>query len=159
MYVVCCFQFAGSPFLNYQPKLTAVETLIHLFYCTLPWFGVKCCHPLVIYDTAYRTIPVFCCFCVVSLARSGSYLFFCSSHLAQPDLDIGMSGHNFTQQQAPPNQTAPWPESMMPIEQTFASRYSSNLIQFLFWGVSFFTLLLLSVEHHLYKFPFTHLQS
>uniref|UniRef100_H3CRY5 Nuclear receptor coactivator n=1 Tax=Tetraodon nigroviridis TaxID=99883 RepID=H3CRY5_TETNG len=50
---------------------------------------------------------------------------------AQPDVDIGMTGHNFSQQQAPPNQTAPWPESMMPIDQTFANqnRYSSNLMQ------------------------------
>uniref|UniRef100_A0A673A506 Nuclear receptor coactivator 2 n=1 Tax=Sphaeramia orbicularis TaxID=375764 RepID=A0A673A506_9TELE len=37
---------------------------------------------------------------------------------AQPDMDIGMVGHHFSQQQAPPNQTAPWPDSMMPIEQT-----------------------------------------
>lgn len=61
-----------------------------------------------------------------------SFFFPFSSHsyLAQPDMDIGMTGHNFSQQQAPPNQTAPWPESMMPIDQTFANqnRYSSNLI-------------------------------
>ncbi|XP_068564257.1 nuclear receptor coactivator 2 isoform X3 [Cebidichthys violaceus] len=37
---------------------------------------------------------------------------------AQPDMDIGMVSHHFTQQQAPPNQTAPWPDSMMPIDQT-----------------------------------------
>ncbi|XP_029384750.1 nuclear receptor coactivator 2 isoform X6 [Echeneis naucrates] len=37
---------------------------------------------------------------------------------AQPDMDIGMVGHHFSQQQAPPNQTAPWPDSMMPIDQT-----------------------------------------
>ncbi|XP_077480101.1 nuclear receptor coactivator 2 isoform X2 [Stigmatopora argus] len=41
---------------------------------------------------------------------------------AQAEMDMGMVGH-FTQQQqqqqqAPPNQTAPWPDSMMPIEQT-----------------------------------------
>uniref|UniRef100_A0A3Q3D979 Nuclear receptor coactivator 2 n=1 Tax=Hippocampus comes TaxID=109280 RepID=A0A3Q3D979_HIPCM len=36
---------------------------------------------------------------------------------AQPDMDISMVSH-FSQQQAPPNQTAPWPDSMMPIEQT-----------------------------------------
>ena len=29
-----------------------------------------------------------------------------------------MAGHQFSQQQAPPNQTAPWPDSMMPIDQT-----------------------------------------
>ncbi|XP_041717531.1 nuclear receptor coactivator 2 isoform X1 [Coregonus clupeaformis] len=32
--------------------------------------------------------------------------------------EMGMRAHQFTQQQAPPNQTAPWPDSMMPIEQT-----------------------------------------
>ncbi|XP_074549162.1 nuclear receptor coactivator 2 isoform X3 [Halichoeres trimaculatus] len=37
---------------------------------------------------------------------------------AQPDMDIGIAGHHFSQQQAPPNQTAPWPDSMMPIDQT-----------------------------------------
>uniref|UniRef100_A0AAQ4PS65 Nuclear receptor coactivator 2 n=1 Tax=Gasterosteus aculeatus aculeatus TaxID=481459 RepID=A0AAQ4PS65_GASAC len=37
---------------------------------------------------------------------------------AQPDMDISMVSHHFTQQQAPPNQTAPWPDSMMPIDQT-----------------------------------------
>ncbi|XP_058873259.1 nuclear receptor coactivator 2-like isoform X3 [Acipenser ruthenus] len=37
--------------------------------------------------------------------------------MAQPDLDMGMSGPQFTQQQVPPNQTAPWPDSMLPIEQ------------------------------------------
>ncbi|KAL6097899.1 ncoa2 [Pungitius sinensis] len=36
---------------------------------------------------------------------------------AQSDMDIGMVSHHFTQQQAPPNQTAPWPDSMMPIDQ------------------------------------------
>ncbi|XP_032359402.1 nuclear receptor coactivator 2 isoform X3 [Etheostoma spectabile] len=37
---------------------------------------------------------------------------------AQPDMDIGMVSHHYSQQQAPPNQTAPWPDSMMPIDQT-----------------------------------------
>ncbi|XP_071373865.1 nuclear receptor coactivator 2 isoform X3 [Centroberyx affinis] len=36
---------------------------------------------------------------------------------AQPGMEIGMAGHQFSQQQAPPNQTAPWPDSMMPIDQ------------------------------------------
>lgn len=36
---------------------------------------------------------------------------------AQPDME-SMVGHHFSQQQAPPNQTAPWPDSMMPIDQT-----------------------------------------
>ncbi|KAJ8277689.1 hypothetical protein GJAV_G00078620 [Gymnothorax javanicus] len=35
----------------------------------------------------------------------------------QSDLDLGIAGSQFSQQQAPPNQTAPWPDSMMPIEQ------------------------------------------
>uniref|UniRef100_A0A3Q0TBB3 Nuclear receptor coactivator 2 n=1 Tax=Amphilophus citrinellus TaxID=61819 RepID=A0A3Q0TBB3_AMPCI len=39
-------------------------------------------------------------------------------YVAQPDMDIGMVGDHFSQQQAPPNQTAPWPDSMMPIDQT-----------------------------------------
>uniref|UniRef100_A0AAY5EIA6 Nuclear receptor coactivator n=1 Tax=Electrophorus electricus TaxID=8005 RepID=A0AAY5EIA6_ELEEL len=30
---------------------------------------------------------------------------------------MGMAGHQFPQQQAPPNQTAPWPDSMIPVEQ------------------------------------------
>uniref|UniRef100_A0A8C9V4P0 Nuclear receptor coactivator n=1 Tax=Scleropages formosus TaxID=113540 RepID=A0A8C9V4P0_SCLFO len=49
---------------------------------------------------------------------------------AQPDLDLGMSGTQFSQQQAPPNQTAPWPDSMLPIDQgPFGSqnRYASAL--------------------------------
>lgn len=37
---------------------------------------------------------------------------------AQPDMDIGMVGHHFSQQQAPPNQTAPWPDNIMPVNQT-----------------------------------------
>ncbi|KAM4606502.1 nuclear receptor coactivator 2 isoform 3-T6 [Polymixia lowei] len=38
---------------------------------------------------------------------------------AQPGMDIGIAGHQFSQQQQPPpNQTAPWPDSMMPIDQT-----------------------------------------
>uniref|UniRef100_A0AAZ3NTS6 Nuclear receptor coactivator 2 n=1 Tax=Oncorhynchus tshawytscha TaxID=74940 RepID=A0AAZ3NTS6_ONCTS len=32
--------------------------------------------------------------------------------------DMGMGPHQFSQQQAPPNQTAPWPDSVMPVEQT-----------------------------------------
>nr|XP_015209106.1 PREDICTED: nuclear receptor coactivator 2 isoform X1 [Lepisosteus oculatus]XP_015209107.1 PREDICTED: nuclear receptor coactivator 2 isoform X1 [Lepisosteus oculatus]XP_015209108.1 PREDICTED: nuclear receptor coactivator 2 isoform X1 [Lepisosteus oculatus]XP_015209109.1 PREDICTED: nuclear receptor coactivator 2 isoform X1 [Lepisosteus oculatus]XP_015209110.1 PREDICTED: nuclear receptor coactivator 2 isoform X1 [Lepisosteus oculatus]XP_015209111.1 PREDICTED: nuclear receptor coactivator 2 iso len=34
----------------------------------------------------------------------------------QSELDMVMSGAAFSQQQAPPNQTAPWPDSMLPIE-------------------------------------------
>uniref|UniRef100_A0AAY4AJQ4 Nuclear receptor coactivator 2 n=1 Tax=Denticeps clupeoides TaxID=299321 RepID=A0AAY4AJQ4_9TELE len=36
---------------------------------------------------------------------------------AQPNMDMNMAGHQFSQQQAPPNQTAPWPDSLLPIEQ------------------------------------------
>ncbi|KAK7912520.1 hypothetical protein WMY93_012731 [Mugilogobius chulae] len=36
---------------------------------------------------------------------------------AQPEMDMAMVGHHFSQQQPPPNQTAPWPDSMMPIDQ------------------------------------------
>uniref|UniRef100_A0A8K9Y837 Nuclear receptor coactivator n=1 Tax=Oncorhynchus mykiss TaxID=8022 RepID=A0A8K9Y837_ONCMY len=32
--------------------------------------------------------------------------------------DMGMGPHQFSQQQAPPNQTVPWPDSVMPVEQT-----------------------------------------
>lgn len=38
------------------------------------------------------------------------------SSSAQSNMDMGMAGHQFPQQQAPPNQTAPWPDSVMPIE-------------------------------------------
>uniref|UniRef100_A0A3Q2PQY6 Nuclear receptor coactivator n=1 Tax=Fundulus heteroclitus TaxID=8078 RepID=A0A3Q2PQY6_FUNHE len=37
---------------------------------------------------------------------------------SQADMDIGMVGHHFSQQQAPPNQTAPWPDSIMQIDPT-----------------------------------------
>uniref|UniRef100_A0A3Q1IA21 Nuclear receptor coactivator n=1 Tax=Anabas testudineus TaxID=64144 RepID=A0A3Q1IA21_ANATE len=47
---------------------------------------------------------------------------------AQSDTDIGMASHHFSQQQAPPNQTAPWPDSMMPIDQTtFVNQNSTGL--------------------------------
>ncbi|XP_035474587.2 nuclear receptor coactivator 2 isoform X4 [Scophthalmus maximus] len=46
----------------------------------------------------------------------------------QPDMDIGIVSHHFSQQQAPPNQTAPWPDSMMPIDQTaFVNQNSTGL--------------------------------
>lgn len=47
-----------------------------------------------------------------------AFISFFLSYSAQPDMDISMVSHHFTQQQAPPNQTAPWPDSMMPIDQT-----------------------------------------
>uniref|UniRef100_A0A673MCT2 Nuclear receptor coactivator 2 n=1 Tax=Sinocyclocheilus rhinocerous TaxID=307959 RepID=A0A673MCT2_9TELE len=40
--------------------------------------------------------------------------------------NMGMAGHQFPQQQAPPNQTAPWPDSVMPIEPVpFGNQNSS----------------------------------
>ncbi|XP_061522184.1 nuclear receptor coactivator 2 isoform X2 [Phycodurus eques] len=49
---------------------------------------------------------------------------------AQPDMDISMVGHfSQQQQQAPPNQTAPWPDSMMPIEQTAFVNQNRSLPQ------------------------------
>ncbi|XP_039522637.1 nuclear receptor coactivator 2 isoform X1 [Pimephales promelas] len=45
---------------------------------------------------------------------------------AQSNMDMGMAGHQFPQQQAPPNQTAPWPDSVMPIEPVpFGNQNSS----------------------------------
>ncbi|XP_056594913.1 nuclear receptor coactivator 2 isoform X3 [Triplophysa dalaica] len=45
---------------------------------------------------------------------------------AQSNMDMGIAGHQFPQQQAPPNQTAPWPDSVMPIEPVpFGSQNSS----------------------------------
>ncbi|XP_031439758.1 nuclear receptor coactivator 2 isoform X2 [Clupea harengus] len=42
-------------------------------------------------------------------------------------MDIGMVAHQFSQQQVPPNQTAPWPDSMMPIDQvSFAAQNSDG---------------------------------
>ncbi|XP_031222759.1 nuclear receptor coactivator 2 isoform X4 [Mastomys coucha] len=39
------------------------------------------------------------------------------------ELEMNMGGPQYNQQQAPPNQTAPWPESMLPIDQaSFASQ-------------------------------------
>uniref|UniRef100_A0A3P8R6C7 Nuclear receptor coactivator n=1 Tax=Astatotilapia calliptera TaxID=8154 RepID=A0A3P8R6C7_ASTCA len=55
---------------------------------------------------------------MVNAGRCDANLFFFLLYLAQPDIDIGMVGDHFSQQQAPPNQTAPWPDSMMPIDQT-----------------------------------------
>uniref|UniRef100_A0A7N8YLS3 Nuclear receptor coactivator n=1 Tax=Mastacembelus armatus TaxID=205130 RepID=A0A7N8YLS3_9TELE len=51
-----------------------------------------------------------CLFCL-------NMFYFCPC-LAQPEMDIAVGGHNFSHQQAPPNQTAPWPDSMLPIDQT-----------------------------------------
>lgn len=56
-------------------------------------------------------------------AYSLDFCYYCLNlfvfvFLAQSDMDIAIAGHHFSQQQAPPNQTAPWPDSMMPIDQT-----------------------------------------
>ncbi|TRY55761.1 hypothetical protein DNTS_008479 [Danionella cerebrum] len=46
---------------------------------------------------------------------------------AQSNMDMGMAGHQFPQQQAPPNQTAPWPDSVMPIEPVPFGNQSSTM--------------------------------
>ncbi|XP_071458410.1 nuclear receptor coactivator 2 isoform X7 [Marmota flaviventris] len=44
------------------------------------------------------------------------------------ELEMNMGGPQYSQQQAPPNQTAPWPESILPIDQaSFASQNSLSL--------------------------------
>ncbi|XP_072323695.1 nuclear receptor coactivator 2 isoform X4 [Scyliorhinus torazame] len=37
--------------------------------------------------------------------------------MVSSEMEMGMGGPAYNQQQAPPNQTAPWPDSIMPIEQ------------------------------------------
>ncbi|XP_072896887.1 nuclear receptor coactivator 2 isoform X6 [Hemitrygon akajei] len=51
--------------------------------------------------------------------------------MGSSEIEVGMGGSSYGQQQAPPNQTAPWPDSIMPIDQgPFASQnrqsYSSS---------------------------------
>uniref|UniRef100_A0A8C5HUJ7 Nuclear receptor coactivator n=1 Tax=Gouania willdenowi TaxID=441366 RepID=A0A8C5HUJ7_GOUWI len=50
------------------------------------------------------------------------------SPMMDMDMDMAnMVSHHFPQQQAPPNQTAPWPDSMMPIDRTaFVNQGSSG---------------------------------
>ncbi|XP_031802138.1 nuclear receptor coactivator 2 isoform X2 [Sarcophilus harrisii] len=44
-------------------------------------------------------------------------------NMGPSELEMNMGGPQYNQQQAPPNQTAPWPESILPIEQaSFASQ-------------------------------------
>ncbi|XP_057593092.1 nuclear receptor coactivator 2 isoform X4 [Hippopotamus amphibius kiboko] len=44
-------------------------------------------------------------------------------NIGPSELEMNMGGPQYSQQQAPPNQTAPWPESILPIDQTpFASQ-------------------------------------
>ncbi|XP_059971456.1 nuclear receptor coactivator 2 isoform X2 [Mesoplodon densirostris] len=44
-------------------------------------------------------------------------------NIGPSELEMNMGGPQYSQQQAPPNQTAPWPESILPIEQApFASQ-------------------------------------
>ncbi|XP_075682255.1 nuclear receptor coactivator 2 isoform X2 [Rhinoderma darwinii] len=38
------------------------------------------------------------------------------------ELEMNLSAPPYTQQQAPPNQTAPWPDSILPIDQTFSNQ-------------------------------------
>lgn len=45
------------------------------------------------------------------------------SWLGPSELEMNIGGPQYSQQQAPPNQTAPWPDSMLPIEQaTFGNQ-------------------------------------
>ncbi|XP_032875228.1 nuclear receptor coactivator 2 isoform X2 [Amblyraja radiata] len=37
--------------------------------------------------------------------------------MGSPEIEVGLGGPSYGQQQAPPNQTAPWPDSIMPIDQ------------------------------------------
>ncbi|KAL8182037.1 UNVERIFIED_CONTAM: Nuclear receptor coactivator 2 [Gekko kuhli] len=39
-------------------------------------------------------------------------------NIGASELEMNMGGPQYSQQQAPPNQTAPWPDSMLPIDQT-----------------------------------------
>ncbi|KAM9164915.1 nuclear receptor coactivator 2 isoform 1-T4 [Pangshura tecta] len=39
-------------------------------------------------------------------------------NMGPSELEMNMGGPQYSQQQAPPNQTAPWPESILPIDQT-----------------------------------------
>ncbi|ELV11818.1 Nuclear receptor coactivator 2 [Tupaia chinensis] len=39
-------------------------------------------------------------------------------NIGPSELEMNMGGPQYSQQQAPPNQTAPWPESILPIDQT-----------------------------------------
>lgn len=49
--------------------------------------------------------------------------FFLLPLLGPSELEMNMGGPQYNQQQAPPNQTAPWPESILPIDQaSFASQ-------------------------------------
>ncbi|XP_004637592.1 nuclear receptor coactivator 2 isoform X4 [Octodon degus] len=44
-------------------------------------------------------------------------------NIGPSELEMSMGGPQYSQQQAPPNQTAPWPDSILPIEQApFASQ-------------------------------------
>nr|BAF69036.1 glucocorticoid receptor interacting protein 1 [Mus musculus] len=44
-------------------------------------------------------------------------------NIGPSELEMNMGGPQYNQQQAPPNQTAPWPESILPIDQaSFASQ-------------------------------------
>ncbi|KAM9050667.1 nuclear receptor coactivator 2 isoform 3-T7 [Megaptera novaeangliae] len=44
-------------------------------------------------------------------------------NIGPSELEMNIGGPQYSQQQAPPNQTAPWPESLLPIEQApFASQ-------------------------------------
>ncbi|XP_036375407.1 nuclear receptor coactivator 2-like [Megalops cyprinoides] len=50
-------------------------------------------------------------------SQSGPRQMLPPQMIGNADLDMGMSSSPFSQQQAPPNQTAPWPDSMLPMDQ------------------------------------------
>lgn len=57
---------------------------------------------------------------VASLQKSCMVIF---SSLGPSELEMNIGGPQYSQQQAPPNQTAPWPDSILPIEQaTFGNQ-------------------------------------
>ncbi|KAM9308560.1 nuclear receptor coactivator 2 [Gastrophryne carolinensis] len=47
-------------------------------------------------------------------------------NIGASELDMNMGGAPYTQQQAPPNQTAPWPDSILPIDQTSFNNQSKQ---------------------------------
>uniref|UniRef100_A0A8C9YUN4 Nuclear receptor coactivator n=1 Tax=Sander lucioperca TaxID=283035 RepID=A0A8C9YUN4_SANLU len=60
----------------------------------------------------------FICVLVILGLRPSSRLPYCFPQNCRIDCLQSTILHHFSQQQAPPNQTAPWPDSMMPIDQT-----------------------------------------
>uniref|UniRef100_A0AAY4AJP2 Nuclear receptor coactivator 2 n=1 Tax=Denticeps clupeoides TaxID=299321 RepID=A0AAY4AJP2_9TELE len=82
-----------------------------------------CCCTTIFWSNAYVHYMMFSFLCLYYITGGGVTLSFLVNMLclalpvAQPNMDMNMAGHQFSQQQAPPNQTAPWPDSLLPIEQ------------------------------------------